>query len=120
MRQRRLDGQKRAGVNRTLLIVLTILWVIFGALSGFLAMTSFFLFDAPGSESSKLTIAVFWMALTMPAWWLAGAIVPWFFRKRSYGWWFFAIPLVDVVALVTVAIAIQQYCGGNLACPPAK
>lgn len=102
--------------NVTLWIVLTVLWVLFAIPAGFMAMMSFFMFDAPGSETNGLTIALFWCVLVGPVFWVIGAGVPWIFRRTPYGIWLFLIPFVDLAAIVVVVILLQSLCGGSFSC----
>jgi hypothetical protein len=103
-------------MHRTLWIVLTVLWIVLGVLSAFGAFASLFLFDAPGSETSPLTIALFWCMVINPVLWFVGAGVPWLFRKKRIGAWLFLIPFVDVTAILIVFVAIDQFCSGALSC----
>jgi hypothetical protein len=104
-------------VNKPLWIVLTVLWVLFGLGSVAFALTSFFMFDAPGSTDSPLTVMLFCLVLTSPLFWLAGAIAPWVFRR----WWsraglLFVLPVVDGGAIVIALVLLQMFCGGSFAC----
>jgi hypothetical protein len=103
-------------VNKVVWIVLTVFWVLAGCASTLGAMMSVMLFDAPGSTESRLTVALFWCLLALPFSWFLGAGLPWLFRSKGFGKWLFAIPLVDVAAIVGVFVAIDQFCGGALSC----
>jgi len=98
------------------MIVMSVIWALVGAASIFFSLMSFFLFDAPGSESSHFTQLLFASLVSLPLFWIAGAIVPWFFRKRSWAGWLFAFPLIDITAIVILFVCIQEFCGGMLAC----
>jgi hypothetical protein len=103
-------------MTKGLMIALSVTWTLLGAASVVVSLTSFFLFDAPGSESSRLTLALFYCLLALPAFWIVGAILPWCFRKEPWAGWLFAFPLIDVTAIVVVFVCINQFCGGTLSC----
>jgi hypothetical protein len=103
-------------MNKTLAIVLTIVWAILGLISALPAVMSVMLFDAPGSTESRLTWAVFWTLAALPFSWFLGAGLPWLFRNRMFGIWLFAIPFVDLCAIAALFVAIDRYCGGSLTC----
>jgi len=102
--------------NKTLWIVLTVVWILAGVGSAFLALMSVFMFDAPGSESSPLTIALFVCMVVLPGFWFLSAGIPWLLRTRTFATWFFLLPVVDLAAIVALFAAIEQVCGGMLAC----
>jgi hypothetical protein len=103
-------------MNKTVWIVLTILWALAGCLSIFASVMSVMLFDAPGSTESHLTVAVFWCMAALPFCWFLGAGLPWLFRNKAFGKWLFAVPFVDVAAIVALFIAIDRFCDGMLSC----
>jgi hypothetical protein len=103
-------------MNKTVWIVLTILWALAGFVSVFAAMMSAMLFDAPGSTESRLTVAIFCCLVALPFCWFLGAGLPWLFRSKGFGKWLFAIPFVDLAAIVALFVAIDQYCAGMLSC----
>jgi hypothetical protein len=103
-------------MNRTFWLVLTILWITAGVVSAFLALTSIFMFDSPGSESSPLTIALFVCMIVLPAFWFAGVGAAWVFRSKVFGKWLFLVPLADLAAIGIVMGAIGQFCNGSFAC----
>ena len=98
------------------MIALTVIWVLIGAASVFASMMSFFMFDAPGSDQSRLTWAAFYFMVTMPAFWFVGAGLPWCFLKKKWAGWLFAFPAIDIAAIVIVFICIGQFCGGQFSC----
>jgi hypothetical protein len=100
----------------TIRIVLTCLWVAAGLLSIALSFSSFFFFDAPGTESNKIIWALFYAVLSLPIWWFLGALLPWIFGRTRFGNWLFLIPIVDVVVIVALFAALQAFCGGQFAC----
>ncbi|HTA38252.1 MAG TPA: hypothetical protein VK760_04210 [Candidatus Acidoferrales bacterium] len=103
-------------MNKTLAIVLTVLWGIIGLISTVPAVMSVMLFDAPGAAESNLTWAFFWCLAAMPFCWFLGAGVPWLFRNKKFGIWLYAIPFVDLCAIAALFAAIDRYCGGMLSC----
>ncbi len=88
-------------------------WALVGLISVAPVVMVPFLFDAPGSESSRLTIAFAIAVALLPVCFLIGAIVWWIARWRGA---FFLIPLIDIAAIVAILVAIESFCGGNLAC----
>jgi hypothetical protein len=74
------------------------------------------LFDAPGSETSRLTIAMALLVAAFPVCCLIGAALPWLFRHRKRAGWLFLLPVADVAALIAVIVAMQYACRGQLAC----
>jgi hypothetical protein len=109
-------AQTTRTANRTLWIILTVVWIAAGLGSAFLALMSVFMFDAPGSTSSRLTIALFFATVALPIFWFVGAVLPWIFRSKSYAKWLFLLPFVDVTAVVVIVAAISQFCSGNFSC----
>jgi hypothetical protein len=97
-------------------VVATVVSVFAAFVSAAPAVMSFMLFDAPGSDSSPLTVALFFCALTLPLFCLAGAGVPWMFRATRMGTYLFLIPFVDIAAIVVVLVLMQTLCGGSFSC----
>jgi hypothetical protein len=94
-------------------MILAAIWGLVGLASiPFAAMTAF-LFDAPGSESSPLTVMLAVSVAILPLFFLAGGILWWASRRR---WLFFLLPLLDIAAIVVIVVAIQSRCGGSLVC----
>lgn len=89
------------------------LWALLGLASIIPATMTAFLFDAPGSISSPLTIALALTAGLLPVCFVAGALLQWVVRVRHA---FYIVPLVDFAAIVIIVIAMEGFCGGNLAC----
>jgi hypothetical protein len=96
--------------------VLSALWVLAALPSGLLALFSGLLYDAPGSESSPLTVALVRTMFTLPLAWLAGAGLPWVFRRSAFARWLFLLPFLNLAVAGGLVIAIQVVCGGKLAC----
>jgi ABC-type sulfate transport system permease subunit len=97
-------------------IVLTSLWVIAGLVSALFAVTSVFMFDAPGAASNPITIALFFAVILLPILWFVGAALPWAFQRRPFGKWLFLLPLVDLAAIGSLIAALEGFCGGQFAC----
>lgn len=74
------------------------------------------MFDAPGSETSSLTIGMALLVAAFPLFCLIGAGLPWLFRRRKRAAWLFLLPLADVAAIIAVIAAMQFACQGRLAC----
>ncbi len=74
------------------------------------------LFDAPGSESSPLTVALARTTFAFPLAWLAGAGLPWAFRRWRFAKWLFLLPFVDLAVACAIGLAIHVHCGGKLVC----
>ena len=84
---------------RTWMLVTTIVFGILGLLSLPLALTSFFLFDAPGSEKNPCTIALFISALTMPLNCAASMALSWILNLRQHftaARWTSLFPVINV------------------------
>lgn len=92
------------------------IWIIAGLASVLLALTSVFMFDAPGATSSPLTITLFFAVLTLPLFWLLGAGLPWAFRSKGFAKWLFLLPFCDIVVIGMTIAAITRFCGGSFAC----
>ena len=97
-------------------IVLSSLWVAAGLISTFFAFMSAFMFDAPGSTSNPLTIALFVSVVLLPIAWFVGAALPWAFQRRPFGNWLFLLPLADLAAIASFLTALQVFCRGEFAC----
>ena len=96
--------------------LLSVLWAFAALPSCFVAFVSGMLFDAPGSESSALTVAFFRTLLAWPLSWLAGAGLPWVFRRHAFAKWFYLLPFMNLAVAVGIGVAIQVACGGKLTC----
>lgn len=94
-------------------IVLVVVWVLVGAVSIGPAIMTPFLFDAPGSLSSPLTVALALTVILLPVSFVVGALLQWVVRLQYA---FFILPLVDFAAIVVIFVAMEGFCGGNLAC----
>lgn len=97
-------------------IVLSSLWVVAGLVSVLFAVSSVFMFDAPGSTSSPITIALFGTAVLLPFAWFVGAALPWVFQRWRFGMWLFLLPLVDLAVIVSLVVALEAFCGGQFTC----
>src|SRR5690606_1559511 len=83
-------------------------------------MFSFFLFDAPGSGSSPLTVGLFYAIASYPLLVIAGFLASGgFWRARDDRHWrrFLAfLPLISPVAAVVFLLAINALCRGQFSC----
>jgi hypothetical protein len=81
---------------------------------------SIMLFDAPGSESSPLTVALFWSIALYPVLVIVGFFASsGFWRLRDEHYWrrhLAFLPLASPVAASLLFLAIDRYCGGQLSC----
>lgn len=105
---------------KRLSILSNVLFIMFGIASIMLALTSFMLFDAPGSENNILVWILFCCALALP---FTCAIAVFsslfiFFKSRRYKK-SFLISLMPTILLATMGICfvlIDIYCGGTFSC----
>jgi O-antigen/teichoic acid export membrane protein len=68
---------------RRCLIITTVVFGLAGVLGLLPALTSVFLFDAPGSEKNPATIVLFFSALTLPIACLISIVLSWVFYARE-------------------------------------
>ena len=101
---------------RTWILVTTFAFGVTGAFGLVLALTSFFLFDAPGSEKNPATIVLFCSALTLPVVCLVSIAMSWLFYIRKH----FAVaacvsllPLVNLACGAAALIWLQLFNHGN-------
>ena len=106
-------SQKQA---RKFLIITTIVFGVAGLLGLLPALTSFFLFDAPGSEKNPATVVLFCAALTFPIVCLISIILSWILYARKH----FAVacytsflPAVNIVCGGTALIWLELFNGGQ-------
>jgi hypothetical protein len=101
-------------------IILNILFIIIGAFSIMLALTSFMIFDAPGSENNPYLWVAFWSALTMPLVCFGSVIVSTIllfkFKKIKKAFWVVLLPLIPIGTLIACMVLIETYCQGNFSC----
>jgi hypothetical protein len=69
---------------RTFLILATTASALLGLLGLPLGLTSFFLFDAPGSENNRAVIVLFWSALTLSIVCLLSIALSWLLYARKH------------------------------------
>jgi hypothetical protein len=93
-------------------LVLAVVWIAAGIAAMVPAVASPFLFDAPGSESSLLTIALAAAVLLLPLLFIGGGIL-WLVLRRGG---FLLLPILDVGVIAVLLAAIELACGGRLAC----
>lgn len=86
----------------------------------FVFMFSFMLFDAPGSESSALTRGLFYSIASYPVLLLIGFFgSSGFWRLDDERHWrrhLAFLPLLSPIAATLFFLAIEVFCGGQLAC----
>jgi hypothetical protein len=93
-------------------IVLSIVWIAAGLVSIALAITTPFLFDAPGSESSPLTVTLAIAVAVLPPCFFASVVLRWVFRWKG----FFLLPVLDLAVIGIDVVAIDRFCGGSFTC----
>ena len=90
-------SQKR---TRTFLIIATVIFSLGGLLGVLPAITSVFLFDAPGSESNAATVVLFVNALTFPLACLVSVVASWVLyavKRYTLACVLALLPLVNVI-----------------------
>lgn len=102
--------------SRAAWIVVSVCLIGLAAVSLLPVMMVPMMFDAPGSETSPLTIAFALSVAAFPIFCLMGAALPWLFRRRKRAVWLFLVPSVDVAAIIAVIVALQFVCQSRLAC----
>lgn len=102
---------------RTWLIITTILLLAGGAFGIVLAMSSFFLFDAPGSDKNPATILLFISALTSPVMCGLALVSSWI----AYGLKFFRTavclafaPVLNIIGGGVALLWLEMANGGRL------
>lgn len=101
---------------RTWMLATTIVFGILGLLSLLPALTSFFLFDAPGSEKNPCTIALFISALTMPLNCAASMALSWIFYLRKHfaaARWISLFPVINLVTGACALLWLEIFNHGN-------
>ena len=101
---------------RTFLIVSTILFSLGGILGLLPALTSFFLFDAPGSENNPATILLFCCALTLPVVCLLALLAAWIlYRRKNYriACGISLLPLLNITGAVAALLWLELFNGGQ-------
>lgn len=85
-------------------------------------LLSVMLFDAPGSETSPLTQALFYSILSYPLLTIAGFFASsGFWRMRDERHWrrhLAFLPVLSIIGAVAFFLAIERFCGGQFACNP--
>ena len=105
--------------TRRFLVVTTIASVL-GAVLGLIpALTSFFLFDAPGSEKNPATIALFVSALSLPLTCVVAIALSWILYRLGHhaiARWSSLLPLLNLLTGGLALIYLQLLCNGRFAC----
>ena len=101
---------------RTFLIVSTILFSLGGILGLLPALTSFFLFDAPGSENNPATILLFCCALTLPVVCLVALLAAWILYRWKYyrvACGISLLPLLNITGAVAALVWLEIFNRGQ-------
>ena len=97
-------------------IALSVGLIVVGLASLLPVMMLPMMFDAPGSESNRLLIALAVAVAAFPLLCLIGAVLPWLFWRRSFARWLFLPPALDLAFVIVGFVALQHFCQGNFAC----
>lgn len=104
-------------------------WIVFtnlaffilGIAGLFLAMASFMLFDAPGSENNTYVWILFFASLLFPVSCFLSCIISLItllkFKKNKPALWIAFIPCIIILVLIIDVSLLQLNCEGNLSCP---
>ena len=101
---------------RKFLIASTVVLCLVGLGGLALAVTSLFLFDAPGSEKNPAVILLFVCALTLPVTSLLSILVPWvFFARKRYraACVLTLVPILNLAGGAGALIWLQIFNGGQ-------
>ncbi len=103
--------------HRTYLIVTTIVFGLAGVVGIFPALTSFFLFDAPGSTENPGTIALFVSALSFPLVCVVSVAASWilyWMERFTAARWLALLPIVNILTGSAALFWLQVFNGGLL------
>ncbi len=103
--------------TRTCLIIATVLFSLGGLVGLLPALTSFFLFDAPGSDKNPATILLFCSAVTFPLLCLVSVVLSWILYARerfTASCWIAFLPVVNVVAGTLALLWLELFNNGLL------
>jgi hypothetical protein len=105
---------------KRLVIILNILFSVVGFFSIGLALTSFMVFDSPGSENNPYLWVAFYSALALPITCLVSVILSVSILRHSQNYkkalWVSLLPCIVIATLCGSLILIQIYCNGDFAC----
>ena len=106
---------------KKLVIALNILFVIIGLFSILLALTSFMVFDAPGSENNLYLWGAFFAAIVMPfacfGSVIASVIVLYKYNNFKNALIILLLPCVVIIIFIVCLLLIQIFCHGDFSCP---
>jgi amino acid transporter len=97
-------------------LALTAVWGLGGIAAIFPAAMTPMLFDAPGSQSSALTIALAASIGILPVLCFSGAGLPWLFRRWRFAKGLFLLPAIDLAAIALLLTALGYLCDGQFSC----
>ncbi len=108
---------------KVLVILANLIFIIISILSILLAITSVFLFDAPGSENNPYVWGMFLSALALPIACFVSVPVSLYisFKKKNYkkALLIFLLPII-VIAILLVNMSLNDiFCNGSFSCPHA-
>lgn len=101
---------------KKVLIVATVILSLGTIVSLPLALTSVFLFDAPGSEKNPATIALFWSALTAPVGGILAIALAWIFYatdRLKAACCFTLLPLANLAGGGIALLWLELFNGGR-------
>jgi hypothetical protein len=105
---------------KILAIILNVVFALIGFLSIFLALTSFMIFDAPGSEYNPYLWGAFWSALALPLTCFLSVIVSLVmlikYNNPKKVLWIFLLPCVVIGIFISCMVLIEVYCQGDFSC----
>jgi hypothetical protein len=105
---------------KRLLDILNLLFALMGVVSIPLALTSFMLFDAPGSENNTYLWFAFWAALALPFLTFGSLLASMSICSKSQNYkkalWILLIPTMDIFIIVGSMTLIDIYCHGSFSC----
>jgi hypothetical protein len=102
---------------RKCLIISTVVFGLAGLLGLLPALTSFFLFDAPGSEKNPATILLFFSAATLPIVCLVSIILSWILYRRkkfTLGCYISFLPAINLLCGAAALLWLELFNNGQL------
>jgi hypothetical protein len=110
------DSIKRA---RTFVIIGTVIHVALAALSLVAALTTLFMFDAPGSEKNPYLLTMVWSIWLFPVACAIAIIVGWiayFLKSLTLARLVFLLPIVNIIVGAIGFVLLSKICHGDFAC----
>jgi hypothetical protein len=102
--------------SRKCLIITTIAFSLVALVGLMPALTSFFLFDAPGSEKNPATILLFCSALTLPVVCLVCIALSWIVYARKHftaACWISFVPTLNLICAAGALLWLELFNGGR-------